>query len=56
MPRAKDKITEAERSRRFIEKARELGCDETGKAFERAFKKIVRPKAGSAARQRKKDR
>lgn len=46
MPRAKDKITEAERSRRFIEKARELGCDETGKEFERTFKKIVRPVSG----------
>jgi hypothetical protein len=36
--------TEEERSRRFVETARELGVDETGKDFERAFKKIVRPK------------
>jgi hypothetical protein len=44
MPKAKNLITEDERSRRFIETARELGVDETGKDFERAFKKIVRPK------------
>lgn len=29
---------------RFIETARELGVDESGKAFEKTFKKIVRPK------------
>ena len=29
---------------RFIEKARELGCDEDPKAFERTFSKIVPPK------------
>ena len=29
---------------RFIEKAREIGSDESGKTFERAFKKIVPPK------------
>jgi hypothetical protein len=31
-------------SQRFIEKARELGCDEDPSAFERAFSKIVPPK------------
>jgi hypothetical protein len=31
-------------SQRFIETAREIGADETGEAFERAFKKIVPPK------------
>jgi hypothetical protein len=41
MPKAKHTITEEERSRRFIEKARELGTDETGKEFERLFKKAV---------------
>jgi hypothetical protein len=30
-----------EQSKRFIEKARELETDKSGKAFERAFKKIV---------------
>lgn len=29
---------------RFIEKARELGCDEDPKAFEKTFSKIVPPK------------
>ena len=28
---------------RFIEKAREIEADESGKAFERAFKKIIPP-------------
>jgi len=29
---------------RFVEAAKELGCDESGEAFERAFGKIVPPK------------
>ncbi len=44
MPAKKNPITEAERSQRFKETARELGADETGETFERAFKKIVPPK------------
>lgn len=32
---------DAEQSKRFIEAARELGTDETGKAFERAFEKVM---------------
>jgi len=44
MPARKNQITEAERSRRFKETARELEADETGESFERAFKKIVPPK------------
>lgn len=31
-------------SQRFIDAAREIGADETGEAFERAFGKIVPPK------------
>lgn len=31
-----------EQSRRFAEAARELGPDETGEAFDRAFKKITK--------------
>jgi hypothetical protein len=31
-------------SERFIEAAKEAGPDETGEAFERAFKKVARPK------------
>lgn len=34
----------AEQSERFIRKARELGCDEDPKAFERVFARIVPPK------------
>lgn len=35
------KMTQAEQSRAFIEKAREIGVDETGKEFEAALRKIV---------------
>jgi len=35
-----------EQSKRFIETARELECDENPKAFERRFEKIVPPKKG----------
>jgi hypothetical protein len=33
-----------EQSERFIETAREIGMDESGKEFERALKKIAPPK------------
>ena len=35
---------QADPSARFIEAAKAAGADETGKEFERAFKKIVKPK------------
>ncbi len=35
---------------RFIEAARQAGVDETGEAFERAFKKIVPPKRSGGRR------
>ena len=35
------KADDKEQSERFIEIAREYGTDETGKEFERAFKKVV---------------
>lgn len=41
MPAKKNPMTEAERSRRFVETARKLEADETGEKFERVFKKIV---------------
>jgi hypothetical protein len=44
MPARTNQITETERSRRFIETAKQLEADETGERFERAFKKIVPPK------------
>lgn len=34
---------EKSQSERFIEKAKELGADESGKEFERALKKVVPP-------------
>jgi hypothetical protein len=37
----KPKLTDKEQSERFKEAAREIGVDETGMAFEKAFKKIV---------------
>jgi hypothetical protein len=46
MPKAKHQITDEERSRRFIEKARELGAD-TNEAVEktdRALRRIVKAK------------
>ncbi len=41
-------------SQRFIQKARELGCDEDPKAFEQAFSKIVPPKKPSPSKAEKK--
>jgi len=38
------KPDDPEQSRRFVEMARELGPDETGEKFDRAFKKIAQPK------------
>jgi hypothetical protein len=48
---AKPKKRDTAQSRRFKEAARDLGADESGEAFERAFKKIVPPKkpAGRAS-------
>ena len=39
--KAKPKLTDKEQSERFIETARKLGADESGKDFDRAFKKII---------------
>jgi hypothetical protein len=40
-PKPARKMTKAEQSERFKETARELGTDETGRSFERAFDKIM---------------
>jgi len=40
----KKKLTPTEQSARFIEAAKKAEADETGKKFERVFKKIVPPK------------
>jgi hypothetical protein len=39
--KAKPKLTDKKQSERFIETARELGADESGKHFEKAFEKII---------------
>ena len=45
MPRKpKPPPDDSEQSKRFIEAAREIGTDESPEAFERVFRKIVRPK------------
>jgi hypothetical protein len=44
MAKPKQKKRDTAQSRRFKEAARALGADESGEAFERAFKKIVPPK------------
>lgn len=38
-----------EQHRRFVEAARELGCDESEEAFERVFTRIVPPHRPGAA-------
>ena len=40
----KPKMTDKKQSERFIETARKLGVDESGKSFVQAFEKIVPPK------------
>jgi hypothetical protein len=42
-------------SQRFIDKARELGCDEDPKAFERTFSKVVPPKKPQSQVKRQSD-
>jgi hypothetical protein len=37
----KPKLTDTKQSERFIETARELGVDESGKEFEKAFRAVV---------------
>jgi hypothetical protein len=39
--KAKPKLSDKEQSERFKETARQLGVDESGEHFERAFTKIV---------------
>jgi hypothetical protein len=41
-------------SKKFIEKARELGCDEDPKAFKRTFSTIVPPKKPARSKPEKK--
>ena len=45
MPKRKEpELTPEEQFKRFVETAREHEVDETGKEFERVFRRLVRPK------------
>jgi hypothetical protein len=46
--KAKPKLTDKEQSERFKQTARELGVDESGKAFSETFNKIVKKQRSSA--------
>jgi hypothetical protein len=50
MPKKKTVLTDVERAKRIRETAREIGTDNDPKSFERAFKKIVSTKKGSASK------
>lgn len=41
MPKKKRRDTQEKQSERFVKTARELECDESGKAFEKAIKVII---------------
>jgi hypothetical protein len=47
MPKKKEpELDPKEQFKRFVETAHEHGVDESGKEFEKAFKKVVPPKRG----------
>lgn len=49
--RAKNKLTDAERHKRFVEMAQQVGASEDPKDFDRAFKKVApRRPQGSKSR------
>lgn len=39
----KPKLTDAERHKRFVELAREVGADESPSSFDRAFARVLHP-------------
>jgi hypothetical protein len=41
MPKKKKRDSPAKQSQRFVETARALGVDESGKAFEKAMKEVL---------------
>ncbi|MDF2119734.1 hypothetical protein PY365_29660 [Roseiarcaceae bacterium H3SJ34-1] len=43
-PKKKPRLTDAERHKRFVDMAREIGADEDPKAFDAAFKKVTAKK------------
>jgi hypothetical protein len=40
----KPKLTDAERHKRFVDMAHEVGADESSESFDQAFDKVVSPK------------
>jgi hypothetical protein len=40
----KPKLTDAERHKRFVEMAKQVGASDDPKAFDKAFKKVTAPK------------
>jgi hypothetical protein len=44
-PKAKPKPSKKTQYGRFVETARKLGCDESEEAFDRTFRKVIRPKS-----------
>ena len=56
MPKAKKKLTQAQQSKLFVETAKALGVDESGKSFEAAFKSISPTSSSKAAPARPRDR
>lgn len=42
-PEKKTKLTDAQRHKRFVEMAREVGASDSPKAFDKAFRKVVTP-------------
>lgn len=54
MPKRKEpELNSKEQFKRFVKTAREHDVDETGKAFERVFKKVVPPKRSRQAKSAK---
>ena len=47
-PKAKPKLTDAERHARFVEMAREVEVDESPEAVDRAFDRVVKPGAAKS--------
>jgi hypothetical protein len=47
MAKPKPKLTDAERHKRFVDMAREVGASDDPKDFEKAFKTVAKPKAKS---------
>ena len=42
MPKAKKKLSQSEQSKRFVETAKGLGVDESGKSFEKVISAITK--------------